>query len=257
MAKISDPPKISIITITYNAERYLERTIKSIVAQSYPNIEYIIIDGQSSDATLEIARRYEAHIQQIVSEADKGIYDAMNKGLALASGDYVWFMNAGDQIAKPETLSRIVASQPEADIYYGETEFYDLEGNYLGIRSEATPLKLPKQLHWQDLRLGLMVCHQAILVRRQLAPTYDLSHPYSADIDWVIRALKASQKVVNVGESIAIYLQGGFSRRHLRKSLWDRFLILRKHFGLVPTIFNHFRIVLRSLRYLLLKRKGY
>ncbi|MCU0447749.1 MAG: glycosyltransferase [Microscillaceae bacterium] len=250
-------PLVSIITITYNAEKYLERTILSVINQTYPHIEYLIIDGQSKDNTLAIAQKYANKISAIVSEPDRGIYDAMNKGQNLAKGEYVWFMNAGDEIYAPDTLQKIMDTSPDADIYYGETEFFDLNRQPLGIRSEATPLKLPQQLKWQDLQMGLMVCHQAILVRRRLAEPYDLNHPYSADIDWVIRALKKAQKIVNTQQIVAVYLQGGFSRRHLIRSLQDRFAIMRKHYGWFTTAFNHFRIGLRSVAYLIQKRKTY
>ena len=252
-------PKISIITITYNAELFLEKTIKSIIKQTYANIEYIIIDGGSKDKTLEIANRYKSYINVLVSESDKGIYDAMNKGLERATGEYVWFMNAGDEVFSPDTLSNIFGqiSAHLADIYYGETEFRNLENQYLGLRSEVTPLKLPENLSWASLQMGLVVCHQAVIVRRVIAPKYDLMHRYSADIDWIIKVLRQAEIVCNCKATVAIYLQGGFSRRNLLKSLLDRFSIMRIHYGLWRTVFNHFRIVLRSVFFLLSKRKTY
>lgn len=247
---------VSIITITYNAEKFLEKTILSVLGQTYPHIEYIIIDGGSKDHTLDIIKRHQDRIAQWISEPDKGIYDAMNKGLARAKGDYVWFMNAGDEIFAPDTLQRIM-SLPTADVYYGETEFRDLAGKYMGLRSEVTPLKLPTKMTWRSLQMGLMVCHQAIIVCRTIAPTYNLAHHYSADTDWVIRALKQAKSVVNVQATVAVYLQGGFSRRNLKKSLLDRFAIMQKHYGLLPTLWNHVRIVFRSAWFLIRKRKQY
>ncbi|CAN5404494.1 hypothetical protein BH09BAC4_BH09BAC4_38480 [soil metagenome] len=91
-------PTVSIITITYNAERFLERTIQSVVAQQATDFEYVIIDGASTDGTLDIIKRYEKHITTWISEPDRGLYDAMNKGLHRARGQYVWFMNAGDKL---------------------------------------------------------------------------------------------------------------------------------------------------------------
>jgi glycosyltransferase involved in cell wall biosynthesis len=249
-------PIVSIITITYNAEKFLEKTILSVLAQTYPYIEYIIIDGKSKDGTLDIVKKYETHIATWISEPDKGIYDAMNKGLERATGEYVWFMNAGDEIFSPDTLAHIM-SLPTADVYYGETEFRDLVGKYLGLRSEVTPLRLPARLTWKSLQMGLMVCHQAILVRKNIAPQYDLAHHYSADTDWVIRALKQAQSITNVQATVAVYLQGGFSRRNLRKSLLDRFAIMRKHYGLLHTLGSHVRIVWRSFWFLVKTRKRY
>jgi glycosyltransferase involved in cell wall biosynthesis len=251
-------PKVSIITVCFNAEEYLERTIQSIVAQTYPHIEYLIIDGQSKDNTLDIVKKYEAHVDQWISEPDKGLYDAMNKGMQLATGDFVWFMNAGDEIRTPETLANMFAKETDGDVYYGETEFLDLERKPLGIRSKATPHKLPEQLHWRDMQQGMVVCHQSILVRRSIAEPYNYEqHPYSADIDWVIKALKQSKKTVNTHQIVAIYLQGGFSRKHLKASLKDRYQILKKHYGWFTTVKNHGLIVLRSIWFILKRGKGY
>lgn len=250
-------PLISIITVTYNAEKYLEKTIQSIIQQTYLNIEYLVIDGKSADGTLAVIEKYKHHISQWISEKDSGIYDAMNKGLALAKGEYVWFMNAGDEIYEATTLEKIFANEAVADVLYGETEFRDLNNTFLGLRSEATPLKLPEKLHWRDLQMGLMVCHQAIIVRRSIAPNYDLNHPYSADIDWVIRTLKQSKRTIHTQQIVAIYLQGGFSRKNLRASLLDRFKIMQKHYGFWLTAWNHIRITFRGLFFILKNRKGY
>ncbi|WP_299457913.1 glycosyltransferase family 2 protein [uncultured Microscilla sp.] len=251
-------PRISIITVCFNAEKYLERTIQSIITQTYPHIEYLIIDGQSKDGTLDIIKKYEANIDQWISEPDKGLYDAMNKGMELAKGDFVWFMNAGDEIRTPEVLTDMFAKETDGDVYYGETEFLDLERNPLGIRSKATPHRLPEQLHWKDMQQGMVVCHQSILVRKSIAEPYDYEqHPYSADIDWVIKVLKRSKKTINAHQILAIYLQGGFSRKHLKASLKDRYQILKKHYGLWTTLKNHVLIVLRSVWFILKRGKGY
>ncbi len=254
---LSSPPLVSIITVTYQAESYLEATIQSVLKQTYPHLEYIIIDGGSQDGTLEIIRRYEEKISHWLSEPDEGIYDAMNKGIRQASGDYLWFINAGDEIYAEDTLEKIFQAPPWADVYYGEAEFRDLEGNYLGLRSEVTPLKLPSKLHWRSLKRGMVVCHQAILVNKSIVVDYDLSHPYSADIDWIIRCLQKAEKIQHTHLILAIYLQGGFSRRHLRASLLDRFRILQKHYGFVQNIWNHGLILLRSLAFILRRRRGY
>lgn len=104
MHNIHPHPKFSIITVTYNAEKVLEDTIQSIVTQSYKNVEYIIVDGGSTDGTLTIVNKYKEHIHTIVSEPDKGLYDAMNKGIKLATGDYLCFLNAGDGLHEDDTL---------------------------------------------------------------------------------------------------------------------------------------------------------
>ncbi len=253
-------PFVSIITITYNAELYLENTILSIVNQSCQDFEYIIIDGNSKDSTLEIIKKYQNHIHTHISEPDKGIYDAMNKGLTLAKGDFVWFMNAGDTIFEKNTLEiikNLFEKKPNTEIFYGDAWYINLEGKDLGKKSEITPMKLPENLAHKHFAMGLVVCHQAILVKKILAPMYDLNHKYSADIDWVIKATKHAQNIENTHQILTTYRQGGFSRKHLYNSLKDRFNILAKHYGFWQNLYNHTRILGRSFMFLMRKRRGY
>ena len=133
--------KLSIITITYQAEKYLERTIQSVLNQGHQDaIEYIVIDGASKDATLAIIEKYTNQIDQFVSEPDKGIYDAMNKGLQRASGDYVIFMNAGDRFADEKTVGQLIsAMESNPDVIVGDAMFVDEAGKTLGLRSGGIP----------------------------------------------------------------------------------------------------------------------
>ena len=108
MHSVHPTPKFSVITVTYNAEKVLEDTIQSVIAQTYHHVEYIIVDGASKDGTLSIIDRYRPRIHTVVSEPDKGLYDAMNKGIALASGDYLCFLNAGDCFHEDDTLQQMV-----------------------------------------------------------------------------------------------------------------------------------------------------
>src|SRR5579863_7406616 len=108
-------PTLSVITIVYNNVRDIERTILSVLNQTYPHIEYIVVDGLSTDGTLEIIKRYKTKISKLISEKDEGIYDAMNKGLAVATGDYVVFMNSGDEFYEAETVSKVFAASSGAD----------------------------------------------------------------------------------------------------------------------------------------------
>src|ERR1700761_5977921 len=110
-------PTLSVITIVYNNVRDIERTMLSVLDQSYQNIEYIIVDGASTDGTLDIIKKYGNRIARLISEKDEGIYDAMNKGLAAATGDYVLFMNSGDEFHSADTVSVVFAIADDADIY--------------------------------------------------------------------------------------------------------------------------------------------
>lgn len=248
-------PIISIITITYNAERFLERTIQSIVAQQVTDYEYVVIDGGSTDGTLDIIRLYEKYITNWISEPDWGLYDAMNKGLHRAQGQYVWFMNAGDELHDPQTLPNLLAriKATEADVYYSDALFVRDEGGRrsgtpVGLRSQVTPHALPQKLTWRDMALGMNVCHQAFVAKRAIAPDY-LTDNLSADLDWEIRCLKAAQTTECLPFVLCNYLMGGVSIQQHRRSLMDRFRVLAAHFGLLTTIQNHIRILIRASRF--------
>jgi glycosyltransferase involved in cell wall biosynthesis len=243
-------PTVSIITITYNAERFLERTIESVLRQTATDYEYIIIDGGSTDGTLDIVRRYEARITRWISEPDKGLYDAMNKGLHLTTGEYVWFMNAGDELYDAETLPDLLEriQQTQADIYYSDALFVQENGSPVGLRSVVTPHRLPTHLNWNDMALGMKVCHQAFVAKRKLAPDYDI-HNLSADLDWEIKCLKKASLVEYLPFVLCKYLVGGLSVQQHRRSLTDRFKVLVTHFGWLQTVINHGRISWRAWRF--------
>jgi len=226
---------LSVITVVYNNARDIERTIRSVIEQTYPQIEYVVVDGGSTDGTVDVIKRYSDRITRWVSEPDSGIYDAMNKGLAMATGDYVLFMNSGDEIYAPDTVARIFATEPGADIYYGETELFDDKWESLGLRRHH----IPERFTWRSFRYGMNVSHQAIYIRRSIVGRYDTRYELSADIDWVIRAAKQATRAVNTRMLVAKYLVGGMSKKRHRQSLIERFRIFTIHYGLLPNIINH------------------
>ncbi len=239
-------PKFSVITVTYNAGATLEDTIQSVITQSYKNLEYIIVDGGSKDRTPEIISKYKAHIHKVVSEPDNGLYDAMNKGIKLATGDYICFLNAGDELHEDDTLLMMVHSIKESeipDVMYGETAIVDEEGHFLRMRR----LSAPERLTWKSFRSGMLVCHQAFFVRRELAEPFDLQYRFSADFDWCIRIMKKSQVLHNTHLTLIDYLNEGMTTRNHRASLKERFRIMCKHYGYVPTILRHFGFAVRLL----------
>jgi glycosyltransferase involved in cell wall biosynthesis len=240
-------PKVSIITICYNAAATIEKTLQSVAAQDYPNIEYLIIDGQSKDNTLKIAAHYREHISNVLSEPDKGIYDAMNKGLALATGEYIWYMHADDQIYASDTLSQIMRNHQDEDFIYGKALLINEQGEERSLERRK-PHPNAETLTWKTMKQGMAISHQAMLVRRSLAPKYDLSYRYVADFDWLIRVLKRSKTVRDTGIYWCRFAEGGISTQHRNASLKERFAILQKHFGLVPTLWQHVLITWKALR---------
>ncbi|WP_317417557.1 glycosyltransferase family 2 protein [Phocaeicola coprophilus] len=239
-------PKFSIITVTYNAGAVLEDTIQSVITQTYRNVEYIIVDGGSKDHTLDIINRYREHIHTLVSEPDKGLYDAMNKGIRLATGDYLCFLNAGDELHEDDTLQLMVHSITGTelpDVLYGETAIVDEEGHFLRMRR----LSAPENLNWKSFKDGMIVCHQAFFPRRELAEPYDLRYRFSADFDWCIRIMKKSHTLHNTHLTLIDYLNEGMTTRNHRASLHERFRIMCRHYGYPSTLARHAWFALRLL----------
>ena len=239
-------PKFSIITVTYNAGAVLEDTIQSVITQTYRNVEYIIVDGGSKDHTLDIINRYREHIHTLVSEPDKGLYDAMNKGIRLATGDYLCFLNAGDELHEDDTLQLMVHSITGTelpDVLYGEPAIVDEEGHFLRMRR----LSAPEDLNWKSFKDGMLVCHQAFFPRRELAEPYDLRYRFSADFDWCIRIMKKSHTLHNTHLTLIDYLNEGMTTRNHRASLHERFRIMCRHYGYLSTLARHAWFALRLL----------
>ncbi len=239
-------PKFSIITVTYNAEATLEDTIQSVISQTYHHMEYILVDGASKDRTCAIIDRYKEHIDHIVCEPDKGLYDAMNKGMQLATGDYLCFLNAGDSFHEDDTLQQMVHTingTELPDVLYGETQLVDHEGHFVRMRRLSTP----QVLTWRSFKQGMLVCHQAFFAKASLAEPYDLQYRYSADFDWCIRIMKRAKTLHNTRLTLIDYLDEGMTTRNHRASLIERFRIMTKHYGLISTIANHIWFLLRAI----------
>jgi len=255
--------KFSIITITYNAGSVVKRTLDSIMQQDYHDIEHIIIDGASTDDTLSIVEKYKhdsdnaqnGHKILIFSEPDNGIYDAMNKGLAKATGDYIVYMNAGDQMHAPDQLTLCAKKLEETEygcrpaVIYGHTDLIDNDGKYLGPRKH-TP---PEKLSWKSFKQGMLVCHQAFYALRELAQQipFDMQYRHSADVDWCIRVMKEAEKqkmtMLNTHLILADYQQEGNTTKNHRASLMERFQIMRRHYGLITAVAMHAWFVVRAI----------
>jgi glycosyltransferase involved in cell wall biosynthesis len=244
-------PRISIITVVFNGEKHIGRTIESVTGQTYKQLEYIIIDGKSTDNTLEVVKGYKG-IHQVISEPDTGLYDAMNKGLKFATGDYVWFLNSGDQIYHKDTVEKMVGGlEGMPDIIYGGTMIIDEEQNEIGDRR----LKPPDKLTWRSFRQGMVVCHQSILVKRDRAPEFNLDYRLSADIDWAIRSAKGAEQIHNTHLVLSRFLEGGLTAHNIKAGLKERFKIMRRFYGLIPTVLRHFVFGIRLTNFYLRNRR--
>ena len=240
-------PLISIITVTFNAGKVIEKTLKSLKEQSFKDFEHLVIDGKSTDDTLQKINIAALPQSVTLSESDNGLYDAMNKGLRLAKGKYVLFLNAGDAFHSSETLAHYAAQAlRDKDIIYGDTVIVDQDGSIISPRHLSVPQTLTKK----SFSEGMLICHQAFMVKKELAPQYNLAYKFSADYDWCVRCISNSdlENCINLNEVTVDYLSEGLTDKNKWKSLKERFSIMSDHYGFLPTAFKHFSFLLRAIR---------
>ncbi len=261
--------KISIITVVRNAKELFLQTLESVKNQTYKNIEYVVIDGNSDDGTKELIVQNEEFVAKWISEKDESLYDAMNKGLKLSTGDFVWFLHAGDTIPTPQTLQNVIdeilnrdtfKNKSESDLIndvdfiYGKVKIKHSDNSFTDYHKITPTEKQLAKLGYKNFLEGMVICHQAMLVRREIAPFYDLDFRLAGDIDWSIRLFEEIEKrkknpnnkeeirVRKVETVIAHFLAGGISTSQKKKSLQERFKIFQKHIGFVGAVWQHFVI---------------
>jgi glycosyltransferase involved in cell wall biosynthesis len=174
----------------------------------------------------------------------------MNKGLKIAKGEYVLFMNSGDEFYENNTVEQVFKSTPNADIYYGETEMLDENLVNQGRRRHQTPL----QLNIESFKYGMSVGHQAIFIKKIIVKSYDQKFKLSADIDWILDAIVKADKIVNTQIVTTKYLMGGLSKKKHLQSLKERYQIFKKYYGFLPNLFNHI-VIAKNLAWFYLKNR--
>lgn len=241
-------PLISVITITFNAAETLPITMESVTDQTFTDFEHIVVDGASTDETIMIARKMGVPSLRIISEHDDGLYDAMNKGIRMAHGRYILFLNSGDKFHAKDTLQAYAEAikSKDPDIIYGDTDIVDIEGNRIGPRH----LSAPEILTFDSFSNGMLICHQAFMVKRDIAPLYDTDYRFSADYDWCIRCIKASRAGdrVNLKRVTIDYLADGMTEKNKKASLVERFKIMSAHYGAMKAIGAHLSFIPRVLK---------
>jgi hypothetical protein len=232
-------PLITVVTVVFNGVKTLEETIKSIINQTYPNVEYIIIDGGSTDGTLDIIKKYEDAIDYWVSESDKGIYDAMNKGIKLAVGMWINFMNSGDKLYNKNTV-KIVSGFLKADLVYGNNIKFDELSNqkfYNDIKKYA--------YNWNP-----KYCHQSLFEKRQLYKRYpfELKFEYGADFNQYLDCYYNGASRLYIPYTISIYLIGGLSsRQNYYLSLRETYYIILKYRRIYAKYYFIFRFFKKKI----------
>jgi len=239
--------KIFIITICYNRAFDIEKTIKSVVNQTFEDIQYIIIDGGSTDGTLDIINKYIHKIDTIISEKDHGVYDAMNKGLALAKGEYVLFMNGGDSLYDSNVFAEIFSTVNKPDLIYGECMLVDKNGIEIMLRSQSINRNLPQTITENTFLYGTNISHQSFIIRRSLTRPFDDQYKVSADVDWMIDAMSKCKSSYLYPKPISKFLREGLSSTQQNKGLTERFKVFKSHYGLIKTIYAHFVILARKV----------
>ncbi len=246
-ATMKPQPLISIITVCRNAAESITPTLDSIAMQSFRDFEFIVIDGKSTDATVSLINNHPAAVDRLVSEPDRGIYDAMNKGRNLANGKYLMFLNAGDSLHSADTLKIIAAAAIDnsfPDIIYGDTVIVAQDRTPLASRH----LSIPRELSFKSFSNGMVVCHQAFIAKKDITPEFNTDYRLSADYDWCIRCLQQSSHNQLIPSVLIDYLYAGASTKHRRKSLMERFRIMCHYYGTIPTIWRHLGFIPRRLR---------
>lgn len=241
-------PLFAIITITFNAADTIGRTVESIDSQTFTDYEHLVVDGASRDNTVELVAARPNPRRSVISEPDKGLYDAMNKGISHTTGKYLIFLNAGDKFHSADTLELIakaISDNNTPGIVYGQTDIVDNEGRRLGPRH----LSAPEKLTLKSFAQGMLVCHQAFVALRRITGSYDLKYRYSADFDWCIRCLQHSKKNIGLVDTVFIdYLSEGVTTNNRFSSLRERFRIMSYYYGFIPTVARHIAFIFRALK---------
>ena len=215
---MENQPKVSIITVCFNAKEMLITTLEDIRKQKYDNLEYIVVDGKSSDGTLDLLNNYQDIISKIVSEPDKGIYDAMNKGINIATGEWAIFMNAGDTFADENVLTHVFKEGDDADVIYGDVIKYSSDGKRTIKKAEK-----PHNAH------RMFFCHQSALTRISCLREfpYDIKYRLSADFHLYKRLYLSGKRFKQVDFPISVFDTTGASNTHRSKGLIENIQIIR------------------------------
>jgi len=245
--------KFSVITVVYNAKDDLEKTVSSIQTQSFRSFEHIIVDGGSSDGTVEYIKSLKYDNTKFISERDNGIYDAMNKGIGLASGEYLLFLNAADTFSSDNVLENIANNieQNNPKIIYGGANVYSEEGQFL---SSLKPLDLNKKnLNRYATRV---VCHQSIFVHRDIVKPYSDKYRLKGELNWYYDLIEIVNegKIIKLNDMVCNYYLGGTGDKNFWENYWERVKVTNDHnsvfvflltvpFFVLPLIFRFKRIV--------------
>jgi glycosyltransferase involved in cell wall biosynthesis len=232
----ANEPLVSIITVIYNDVKNIEQTITSVLKQTYFNLEYIIIDGGSNDGTVDIIKKYEKYLKYWISEKDKGIYDAMNKGLCFANGEWINFMNSGDIFYSDNVVNKVFhdIALSNAKIIYGDTEIRFQNKAYI-----------KKGKKWQYIWMDFV--HQSFFIKKSEMPFFNLEYQISSDFNLIYSLYKANVNVLKLDIVISSYLTGGISYKYATKGIKETIVIVSKQFELFPFLYRIYAYIKYSI----------
>ncbi len=223
-------PLVSVVTVVFNGAKHIEETIQSVASQTYRNIEHIVIDGGSTDGTVDIIRRHDATLSYWMSETDAGVYDAMNKGVALVTDpdSYILFANADDRLYSTQAIERVISASGGEDLVYGRMVLAD----------EQVSSIVGKRVELEDLALQTL-CHPATFVRRRIFDSvgkFDTSYTIAADYDHIVRCFAAPVSTRFVDVIVSRMRMGGLSEDRFMLSCRERKQVIRLRFPLLPRL---------------------
>lgn len=218
-------PRVSVITVVYNSKDAIEKTIRGVLEQTYPNIEYVVIDGGSNDGTVDIIKKYEGKIDYFISEKDTGVYDAMNKGIEQASGEWINFMNAGDTFCDEKVIENILLNLQDkdpVDLIYGDA---------IEITPQKSRKKIIASVDLSELWKGAKFGHESLFTRASIIKKnkFDLSYRVSSDYDFIMKCFSLGYTFKKINIDVLLFSPPGFSRDHWIKATLENWNIARKN----------------------------
>jgi len=235
-------PLVTVVTVVFNGADFLEDTIRSVLDQTYANIEYVVIDGGSTDGSLEIINKYDDRIDQWLSEADAGIYDAMNKGAKRASGEWINFMNGGDLFHDNDVVSRLFAREcSRYDLIYGNEEV-SYGGRFSRILRAGSDAEL-----WK----GMNFSHQCVFIRTALvrATGFNVANAIGADFEMIYRLKREGRNFLRLDETVAVTRAGGLSDVKRVQALYGHWKVVSAYgVSLRATLYYFWKIIYSMLR---------
>jgi len=254
MTQQKNKPTITVVTAVFNGCDFIEKTIQSVIKQTYQNIEYIIIDGGSTDGTLDVIKKYGNKIDYWVSAPDKGIYDAMNKGIARAKGDWIYFINAGDSLFSVKTLEnlKLDSLSSSTDVLYGNINIIDPQTGLASFHNMQEIIDI-------NFLIKSNICHQALIYKTKLFVNfkgYDAMYQICADYDKLLQLFLAGKLIKKINLTICNYLEGGRSRKSYVISHMERLDIINLRLKSLPRYYvtYHYILILKGFLFSLRKK---